>query len=276
MSGAAGPGAGGKVDCRGRTAFEQGVLFLNKLLPVFVLPIGLVIILVVLGMLKKWRWLVFTTLGAFLVASLPVTGFWCIGRLESVYPRLKVMEAPEADVVLVLGGTMGPPSPDGFLPNWADAMERFEGGVALLQAGKAARLLFTGAPRSADGSFDSEGAAMREAAIGRGGPAERIDVTGAVGNTADEARALKQYCEERGFKRVLLVTSAWHMPRAMRQFRKAGLEITAFPVDYRAGAADQRPLPYMDWLPSAINGLGNTELALRECYGIAFYALTGR
>ncbi len=251
------------------------MLFLNKLLPVFVLPIGLVIILVTLGTLKKWRWLVFTALAGLLVASLPVTGFWLVGRLESVHPRLKMAVAPEADVVLVLGGTMGPPAAEGYLPDWADSMERFEGGVALMQTGKAARLLFTGAPRSTDGSIGSEGAAMRALAIQRGVPADRVEVTGTVGNTADEARALQQHCAERGFKRVLLVTSAWHMPRAMRQFRKTGLEITPFPVDYRAGVADQRPLPYLDWLPSAVNGLGNTELALRECYGIAFYAVFG-
>ncbi len=264
------------IDGGRRTAFEQGVLFLNKLLPVFVLPIGLVIILVVLGTLKKWRWLVFIALGGLLIASLPVTGYWFIGRLESVHPRLKVAEAPQVDVVLVLGGIMGPPSGDGYLPNWSESIERFEGGVALMQTGKAARLLFTSAPRSTDGSIVSEGAAMRKLAIGRGVPEGQVEVTGVVGNTADEARALQQYCEQHGFKRVLLVTSAWHMPRSMRQFRKTGLEITPFPVDYRAGTADKRPLPYLDWLPNAVSGLGNTELALRECYGIAFYALTRR
>lgn len=62
------------------------------------------------------------------------------------------------------------------------------------------------------------------------------------------------------------------MPRAMRLFKRAGVEITAFPVDYRA--LPNRSLPYLDWIPNA-GALGKTELALRECYGMAFYAVFG-
>lgn len=251
------------------------MLFLNKLLPVFVLPLGVVLALVLLALRQKWRWLGLVAAGVLYGASLPVVGEGLIGRLERVYPRWRVAEAPAADVVLVLGGTMGPPVAAGYLPNWADAVERFEGGVALVQAGRAPQLLFTGAPRSADGAGESEGAAMRALAIARGVPAGRIDVTGPVGNTADEARALARWCAERGVRRVLVVSSAWHLPRAMRQLRRSGLELTAFPVDFRATTAGRKALPYMDWLPSAGGGLALTETALREVYGIAFYTVTG-
>ena len=143
------------------------MLFLNKLLPVFVLPIGLVILLVALGTWKQWRGLVGAALAAFYLACTPLVGGWLIGRLEFVHPRLTVAEAPAADAVLVLGGTMGPASPEGYLPNWADAMERFEGGGALQQAGKAPLLLFTGGPLRDEGA-ESEGEAMRRVARARG------------------------------------------------------------------------------------------------------------
>jgi len=251
------------------------MLFLNKLLPVFVLPIGVVIILGLLALRQKWRWLGLVAAGVLYAASLPWVGERLIGRLEAVHPRLRVSEAPAADVVLVLGGTMGPPAPAGHLPNWADAVERFEAGVALVQAGRAPRLLFTGAPRAVDGAVESEGAAMRTLAIARGVPAAQIDVTGAVGNTADEARALAEWCAAHGARRVLVVSSAWHLPRAMRQLRRTGLELTAFPVDYRVAPPGQKALPYLDWLPNAAGGLALTETALREGYGIAFYTVAG-
>lgn len=251
------------------------MLLLNKLLPVFVLPIGVVLVLVLLALRQKWRWLGLAAAVVLYGASLPVVGEGLIGRLERVHPRLRVAEAPVADVVLVLGGTMGPPVPAGYLPNWGDAVERFEGGVALVQAGRASRLLFTGASRSADGAVESEGATMRALAVARGVPAAQIDVTGAVGNTADEARALARWCAEHGARRVLVVSSAWHLPRAMRQLRRTGLELTAFPVDFRAVSAGRKPLPFTDWLPSAAGGLALTETALREGYGIAFYTVAG-
>jgi uncharacterized SAM-binding protein YcdF (DUF218 family) len=109
--------------------------------------------------------------------------------------------------------------------------------------------------------------------VERGVPAGRITVLGKVGNTADEARELAKFAAVNGVKRVLLVTSAWHMPRAMRQFRKAGVEVIAFPVDYRY--EPDRALPYMDFLPGA-DGLKLTELALRETYGLAFTAVFGK
>ena len=249
------------------------MLFLNKLLPVFVLPIGVIIVVLLLLAWKKWRWLAVVAAVTLYLTSIPAVGGRLLSRLESMHPRLKVEEAPEVDAVLVLGGTMGSPAPAGYLSNWSDAVDRYEAGVALLQAGKAAKLLFTGAPQSTDDRVESEGAAMRRHAIARGVPAEKVQVLGKVGNTADEARELAQFAQANGLKRVLLVTSAWHMPRAMRQFRKAGVEVLAFPVDYRF--EPQRALPYMDYLPGT-DGLKLTEMALRETYGIAFYALAGR
>lgn len=249
---------------------RRPVLLLHKLLPVFVLPIGLLVILVVLGTLRRWRWLVFAALAAFVFACLPRVGGWLIGRLESVHPRLTAAEAGKADAVLVLGGSLGGSSPAGHVPNWSDAVERFEGGVALMRAGAAPWLLFPGGVAPADPAIVPEGERLRGMAIDRGVPAERIVVLGAVGNTADEARAFAAHAREHGMKRVILVTSAWHMPRAARQFRKSSVEIVPFPVDFRNNPSP--PWPWWNYLPTAA-GLAHTEIALRECYGIAFYAV---
>lgn len=249
------------------------MLFFNKFLPVFVLPIGVVVVLVLLGLRQKWRWLGAAGAGVLVAASLPVVSQWLLARLESVYPAMRVDAAPEADVVLVLGGMLGAPAVPGGLPEWSEAVDRFEGGVALAQGGRAPWLLFTAAARSGDGSIEPEGAALRRLAVARGLDPARVLLTGPVSNTADEVRELERLAVERGWKRVLLVSSAWHLPRAMRQFRGHGLEVVPFPVDFRS-----RPnltTPWIDWIPTA-GALADTERALREVYGIAFYAVFRR
>lgn len=243
------------------------VLFLNKLLPVFVLPIGVVILLVLLGAWRKWRWASLLAAALLLAGSMPFVANALLQPLEGVFPARSIGSVPPADAVLVLGGIMAPGREAGLVPEWSEAVERFEAGVLIVQRDKARMLLFTGDPRG------SEGSALQREAIERGVPAERTAVIGAVGNTADEAAQLKRYAAQHGIRRVLLVTSAWHMPRAMQLFRGAGVEITPFPVDYRGGA--NRSLPYMDYIPTA-GALQKTELALRECYGSAFYAVFGR
>jgi uncharacterized SAM-binding protein YcdF (DUF218 family) len=69
--------------------------------------------------------------------------------------------------------------------------------------------------------------------------------------------------------RILLVTSAFHMPRAARVFRGAGLEVLEFPVDFGGRAGD---FSLMGLLPGP-GPLSTTTVALRELYGRAFYAL---
>lgn len=243
------------------------MLFLNKLLPVFVLPIGVITLLIVLGALKKWRWASLVAAAALLLGSMPFFANALLGRLEDAYPSRSVGTLPEADAVLVLGGIMSPTKQLGLITEWSEAVERFEAGIAIMEKEKARRLLFTGDPRG------SEGTVLQREALIRGVPASRVAVIGAVGNTADEAGQLRRYREQHGLKRVILVTSAWHLPRAMRQFRGAGVEILPFPVDYRT--LPNRTFPYLDYLPTA-GALEKTELALRECYGIAFYSVFGK
>lgn len=254
------------VDSGNGLRFSCAVLFFNKLLPVFVLPIGIVTILILLAAWKKWRWAAVTAALVLLASSTGVVANLFLRPLENAYPARSIGSVAEADAVLVLGGIMSPGKEPGLVTEWSEAVERFEAGVEIVRRDKARVLLFTGDPRG------SEGSALQREAIERGVPRERIAVIGAVGNTADEAEQLRRYAAQHGIKRVLLVTSAWHMPRSMRLFKRAGVEITAFPVDYRA--VPSRTLPYLDWIPTATS-LVKTELALRECYGMAFYAVFG-
>ena len=68
----------------------------------------------------------------------------------------------------------------------------------------------------------------------------------------------------------LLLTSAWHMPRSMQTFTKAGWHVTAYPVDFRTGATT----PWLDY--SLSTGVQKWQMVLHEWLGTLSYRLTGR
>ena len=100
--------------------------------------------------------------------------------------------------------------------------------------------------------------------------AEKILVTREIDNTATEARAVADLMKTHGWKRVILVTTGWHMPRAAYLFKRAGVACTLFPVDFRFDRT--HPVAAIDFVPKA-EALMLTETALREIYGNLFYRL---
>ena len=86
-------------------------------------------------------------------------------------------------------------------------------------------------------------------------------------NTADEAAAVKKMALG---NKIILVTSAFHMPRAQMLFENEGLEIVPYPVDFKSLTADS--VTFMDYLPNA-GSLAKTELGMRELIGRLYYWL---
>ena len=246
------------------------MLFFNKLLPLLVLPIGLVALLLVFALWRKRRWPLVVALMVLYLSSIPVVGNRLIGWLESRWPAVPVATVAPADAVVVLGGILGPRTEPGFVPNFLETSERFEAGVALLQAGKAGRLIFTGARMSWRDRATTEGDELKRLAVARGVAPDQILVTGEVGNTADEAAAVAALMRTQGWHHVILVTTGWHMPRSAWLFKKAGVAFTAFPVDFRFDRA--RAVTAIDFVPKA-EAWQMTETTLREIYGSLFYRL---
>ena len=254
----------------GHPAFLHPVLILNKVLPLFCLPFGVVCLLVLVALWRKKWWPGILALVIFYLGSISFVSDRLMGWLESRYPVVPVTQAGPADAIVVLSGMLGPATPEGVVPNWSDAVERFEGGVALIQAERAPRLIFTGASREWLGRKTTEGDELRRLAIARGVAADKILVTGLVDNTATEATAVAALLKAQGLHRVILVTTSWHMPRAAWLFRRAGVDCQPFPVDFHLDRT--RSLDFKDFVPSAGAWQG-TETALREFYGYAFYRL---
>jgi len=249
------------------------MLFLAKLLPIFVLPLGVVMALALVGLLRRKRWPVALALVLLYVSSMPVVARTLFGRLERRFSAVSLDRVEHADAIVPLGGIFGPAVPsagDGYVPNMGEASERLEAGIALWQKKKAEWLVFTGGRIPWSRQTEVEGEASKRAAIACGVPADHVLVTSEVGNTADEARTVRDLMRARGWSTIILVTSAWHMPRAARLFQKAGVHFVPFPVDYQMDPNER--LTVLDFLPRG-ESLQKTEYALREWYGILYYGM---
>ena len=152
---------------------------------------------------------------------------------------------------------------------WGDP-DRFFGGIALFKAGKAQKLVFTGGKMPWDKAKKTEGAVLKEYAISNCLHSEKIFVTKDVENTADEAVAVKELISPS--KRIILVTSAYHMKRAKRLFEKQGFIVITYKVDYKVSGNNH--VTFMDFLPSAIN-LELAEIGMREIIGRTYYIIKG-
>ncbi|ARM30477.1 YdcF family protein [Prosthecochloris sp. HL-130-GSB] len=247
------------------------MLIWHKVLPLFFLPLGFGIVLLFLGaVLRRWV-LVWLGIVWLWVMSTPMMGDALMRFVEGTDRRVEVASLEEADAVVVLSGMMIH-VPGVQFGEWGDASDRFEAGVELFQAGKAPLLMFTGAKMPWTPAVRAEGEVLRERALRLGIADDAVRVTERVGNTADEAREIRQMLGgERS--RVILVTSAFHMRRAAMLFRRAGLEVVEFPVDFRTDVYSEWTLK--DVLPQ-VAGLEDSEQALRELMGLGFYLVKER
>jgi len=245
------------------------VFLLSKLLPLFVLPLGISLMLITWGILRNRKRPALLGLAILLLASQPFIGRFLLRAAEGWAERPAVSSLGQADAIVVLSaGRILAPGPD-RANEWIDA-NRFFGGVGLFKAGKAPVLVFTAAGRDPAGR--SEGDVLADFARALGVPADAIRITGDVLNTADEARESVAILTARGTasKRIILVTSAFHMSRAREVFTREGFQVVPFPVDF-AFSAD-RQLSALDFFPN-VGALSHTHTALREFYGRAFYSL---
>jgi len=246
---------------------------LNKLLPIFLSPIVLVCLAVLLGaVLRQRRW---SIAGAvfLLVCSLPVVAdrllAWSQAGVVDRAPAGALQAMPEAEAIVVLGGAMSYVRPSGVpIAEWGDAIDRVFGGIALAREGRAPRLIFSGGSWIGQEGLPSEGAVARQLALEFGLPADRVEVSPQALNTQQEAEAIrKMFSSVR--PKIILVTSAFHIPRAVVTFETEGFEVIAHPVDFRVPV---RRGALMSGLPST-DALEKSDLVIRETLGRGYYRL---
>ncbi len=245
------------------------MLLFNKILPLLVLPLGFSIICMLLGIILKKRLLLSYGVLWLWLFSMPVVGDGLMRFVEGGSFRVAVASLPKADGIVVLSGMIdqvkGAPRGE-----WNGAVDRFEGGIDLFRAGKAPLLVFTRGQIPWQTDAVPEGELLKPRAVALGIPASAIRLTGKAENTADEAlESKKLFGLETGVpKKIILVTSAFHMQRAAMLFEHAGFEVIPFRVDYRT--ADRYGATVLRYLPD-YESLDNSATALRELLGRLFY-----
>ena len=233
-----------------------------------ILPVGLTL-LVLLGAWHWRRWgLVGLAAALLFFASLPCVSEFLLKSLEDEIPERSVAETPAADAILVLSGILGDDRGPDRKTNWGEGYDRFEAGIQLWKAGKAPHLVLTDPSPSRPDGRETEGNRLRREAILTGVPAEAVVLLGPIGNTADEAGLLARTARARGWQRIILVTTAWHLPRAWERFRQQDVEWILYPVDHRTPV--HSAWDPVDFFPSAY-ALAETEIFLREWIGRWYY-----
>lgn len=252
----------------------------SKVLAFITQPLAWVALLLLLGLLlQRWRrrsgpGLIWLGLAVLLLQGWEPLPDALIRRLEARYPLMnEVPDAQRYAGVVVLGGALEP-SPiweaHGGQPALNDAAERMTAALHLLQRHPHLQLLFTGGQGALLGTGLSEAERARLFYAGQGAPMQRVLLESASRNTHENAvlsAALPGIDKSRPW---LLVTSAWHMPRAMATFEQAGWNVTAYPVDFRTGDTT----PWTDY--SLGGGNGKWVLALHEYLGLLAYRLSGK
>ena len=242
------------------------MIYLHKILPTFVLPIMLFIIVILIGLIKNKKKLIYIAIGVLYILSTPIFSNNFFKLVEGSEYRKPISAIDSADAIVVLSGMLEINEVgDSTYIEWGDP-DRFFGGIALFKAGKAQKLVFTGGKMPWDKAKKTEGEVLKEYAISNGIPSEKIFVTKDVENTADEAVAVKELISPS--KKIILVTSAFHMYRAKRLFEKQGIEVIPYKIDYKVER--NKEVTIIDYLPSSDN-LKITESGIREIIGRLFY-----
>jgi uncharacterized SAM-binding protein YcdF (DUF218 family) len=242
------------------------MIYLHKILPIFVLPIMLVIIVILIGLIRNKKKLVYISIGVLYLLSTPIFSNNFFKLVEGSEYRKPISAIDSADAIVVLSGMLEINEVgDSTYVEWGDP-DRFFGGLALFKAGKAQKLIFTGGKMPWDKAKKTEGEVLKEFAITNGVPKENILTSTDVENTADEAVTVKELIKPQ--KRIILVTSAYHMYRAKKLFEGEGFNVIPYKVDYKVSRNDE--LVVMDFLPDA-ESLKITETGIREIFGRVFY-----
>lgn len=262
------------------------ILFLSKFLPLFIYPIGLACIILVLALILRRRRSWQTTLIVVAFALLWIGGnrlvtMALVSSLERQY--MPPANLPDKSVVVVLGGGTKAGVAPRPINELNEAGDRVLYAAWLYKQGKAAHLLLSGgnAPWSGLKKTPPEAEVMAAILDIMGIPKEALWLESKSRNTEENAVESRKMLDSQGVKSIILVTSAMHMPRAVRLFEQQGLTVIPAPTDFMVTDDDwayytqpSLDVQLMNLFPSAAD-LQLTSQAIKEELGALFYQLRG-
>lgn len=256
-------------------------VLLSKLIPPLFYPVGLSCLLLGVSLYFWWKRpkvagsLVMTALWILLLASSPWVADALIRSLELQNLPNTI---PSAEAIVILGGGTVTAIPPRKWVEVNDGGDRILYGAKLYREGKAPKVIVSGGSLSWQSGAEPESNAMTELLTTMGVPQSAILADAVSVNTYENAVYVKKILEQEGIRQVLLVTSAFHMPRSLLIFRKLGMEVFPAPTDFRA--VDLTPENYslagilLRCLPNS-EKLQLFSVALKEYIGILVYRLQG-
>jgi uncharacterized SAM-binding protein YcdF (DUF218 family) len=222
--------------------------------------------MLLIGLLKRKSIFIWISLILFYLFSTPIVSE-TIFKFEEIGQTIKdVKNVSNGDAIVVLGGMLNyVKTESGGKNEWSDP-DRFFGGIELYKTGKANQLIFTGAKMPwAEKDQETEGTSLKKYAIEMGVPDSVIKISGLVTTTEDESNEVKKLLPNA--KSIILVTSAYHMPRSRSLFERKGFNVIAYPVDSKVSFESTTIL---DYLPEA-ESFKRSEAGIRELIGRLFY-----
>lgn len=251
---------------------------LSKVLWWFAAPANALLFLFVLGVLLLWTpWRrmgrTLATLAALLavaIATLPI-GTWMVHRLENRFPSASTLP-PHVDGIIVLGGIVNQ-----FMTvargqiSVGDGAERLTEFAELARRYPEARLIFSGGSGSLLRQDVKEADVLPPFWTQIGLDAHRVEYENQSRNTHENAVRAFELARPQPGEVWVLITSAFHMPRAVGCFRSAGWTVIPYPVDYQTG-----PAFHFGFSLNLVGHLARLDLAIHEWTGLFFYWMTDR
>jgi uncharacterized SAM-binding protein YcdF (DUF218 family) len=239
----------------------------------FVMAIGLVgLVLLCTRLQRLASWLIVTSLVLVAFAGYSPLGNILILPLEQRFPPWDSSQGPP-DGIVVLGGAI---EPDISVARGAvalnDSAERITATAELARRYPNARIIFSGGTGSLRFDAPTEAPIAVKELEALGVAHDRITAEEQSRNTIENAVYSRLIAQPKPGERWLLVTSAFHMPRAVAAFRAAGFAVEAYPVDWRTRGPIDGTRPFA----ALTTGLSTTDEAVHEWVGLLVYRLTGR
>lgn len=258
-------------------------LLFSKLLPIFIYPLGLASILLVIALILLWKRSQFTEIPLFLavfilfIASNGVVSSYLVQSLEwQNIPN----GLPKAEAIVLLGGSTRSATYPRPMVEINEQGDRVLYAAKLYLEEKAPIIIATGGRIRWLSNEQPESADMAQLLKLIGVPEDAIIQESASLNTYENAVNVRKILDEKGIKKILLVTSALHMPRSLAIFQHLGIDTIAAPTDFSLTYSDLEslnqslPAIILNSLPNA-SYLEQTTKALKEYIGIFVYRLKG-
>jgi uncharacterized SAM-binding protein YcdF (DUF218 family) len=253
--------------------------FLSKTVGHLLLPTNFLIGLGLLGAIllttrlaRAGRRLLVLSISLLAIAGFSPLGNWLLYPLEQRFPPWNAAQGAPAGII-VLGGSIDPDLSQAHGEAVVrSAADRILAAAALARRYPDARIVFSGGSANLISNdareADYAGALFESLGIAKA----RLTMERRSRNTAENAEFSKELAAPKSGERWLLVTSAFHMPRSIGLFRKAGFAVEAYPVDWRVGGRAD----LLEFSILAGEGLARTDTGLREWIGLLAYWLTGK